>query len=161
MSVERFPVEEGTILQFARAIGDPNPVYADPGHPATIAAGGILAPPTYVQASAHFDPENPLRPRFGEAWFGSGRDATGIAAGEEADTVGLHAEQRFRYHRPLRPGDILAATTRLGKRWEKEGRSGSLEFEERITDFRDEAGELVLTALAVGVRVARQARDQG
>ena len=28
MTIERFPVEAGHVLQFARAIGDPDPVYA-------------------------------------------------------------------------------------------------------------------------------------
>ena len=69
MPIDRFPVEEGSIVLFARAIGDPNPVYADPER--------MIAPPTYVQASAQFDPDYPLRPQPGQKWFGSGRKPTG------------------------------------------------------------------------------------
>ena len=59
MSVEKFPVEAGHILLFARAIGDKNPVYYGE-------AGDVIAPPTFVQASAQFDPEYFLRPKIGD-----------------------------------------------------------------------------------------------
>jgi len=72
MVAERFPVEAGHVMMFARAIGDLNPVYSDPEGPEARRAGGVLAPPTFTMAAAQFDPENPLRPRPGEAWFGSG-----------------------------------------------------------------------------------------
>ena len=67
--VERFPVESGHVLMFARAIGDPNPVYSDPEHAAGTEVGGIIAPPTFVQASAQFDPDYGLRPRIGRPWL--------------------------------------------------------------------------------------------
>jgi acyl-CoA thioesterase FadM len=68
----------------------------------------------------------------------------------------LHAEQHYTYHRPLRVGDVLTATTRPGERWEKAGRrAGKLMFAETITEFRDEHGELVVTARGVGVRTER------
>src|SRR4051794_14733562 len=107
VAVERFPVEEGTILLFARAVGDPNPIYADAGYAVTTEVDGIIAPPTYVQSSAQFDPDYPLRPKDGEAWFGSGRNPTGRASGASSGGgggTGLHAEQHFEYHRALRPG---------------------------------------------------------
>jgi hypothetical protein len=160
VAVDRFPVEAGHILMFARAIGDPNPVYVDAGYAATTEAGGIVAPPTFAQASAQFDPDYVLRPKIGEPWFGSGREATGIerdptsgggSGGGGRGGRGLHAEQHFEYHRHLRPGDVLSATTRAGDRWEKEGRSGKLVFSETITEYRDQDGELVITARGVGV----------
>ena len=154
MAVDRFPVEEGTILLFARAIGDPNPIYADHDHAASTEVGGIIAPPTYVQSSAQFDPNYPLRPKLGQPWFGSGKNPTGAGkggGGGGGGGTGLHAEQHFTYHRPLRPGDVLSATTRAGEGWEKQGRSGKLVFSEMITEYRDQAGELVVTARSVGV----------
>src|SRR3984957_20153018 len=125
VSADRFPVEEGAILLFARAVGDPNPVYSDGEYAATTEVGGIIAPPTFVQSSAHFDPDYPLRPRVGQPWFGSGRTASGVSrgttGGDSGAGRGLHAEQEFEYHRPLRPGDILAATSRAGRRGGKTG----------------------------------------
>ena len=69
----RFPVEAGHIMMFARAIGDANPRFYEE----TAGAKGVVAPPTFVQASAQFDPDYPLRPKIGQRWFGSGRDPAG------------------------------------------------------------------------------------
>jgi acyl dehydratase len=172
MAVERFPIESGHVLMFARAIGDPNPVYSDPEHAAGTEVGGIIAPPTFVQASAQFDPDYGLRPRIGRPWFGSGKTPSGLqrpapAEGDDRPAgdrtsggggggSGLHAEQHYEYHRPLRVGDVLTATTSPGKRWEKQGRrAGTLVFAETITEYRNQDGELVVTARGVGVRTER------
>ena len=54
------------------------------------------------------------------------------------------------------PGDVLTAEVKPGKTWEKEGkRSGKLVFSETITEYRDQNGELVITARGVGVRTER------
>lgn len=166
MAVDRFPVEAGHIMMFARAVGDPNPVYADADYAAGSEAGGIIAPPTFAQASAQFDPDYVLRPKIGEPWFGSGREATGVkrdptsGGGSGSGGRGLHAEQHFEYHRHLRPGDVLSATTRAGDRWEREGRSGKLLFSETITEYRDQDGELVITARGVGVVTERPVTEE-
>jgi hypothetical protein len=53
-------------------------------------------------------------------------------------------------------GDVLTATTKPGQRWEKEGRrAGKLVFSESITEYRDQDGELVVTARSVGVRTEK------
>jgi acyl dehydratase len=150
---------------FARAVGDPNPVYQDAAYASSTEVGGIIAPPTFVQSSAQFDPDWPLRPKPGQPWFGSGRNPTGLqrqGGGGGSGGGGLHAEQEFIYHRPLRAGDVLSATTRPGESWEKEGRSGKLVFSENITEYRDQNGELVVTARGVGVRTERAVkREEG
>jgi N-terminal half of MaoC dehydratase len=151
-----FPVASGHILMFERAIGEPEP-------------RTDLAPPTFVQASAQFDPDYPLRPKPGKPWFGSGSTPSGATRsprGEGGDDggrsggggggTGLHAEQRYEYHRPVRAGDVLTATTRPGKTWTKTGRrGGTLQFAEHVTEFRDQDGELVVTATGVAVRTER------
>jgi N-terminal half of MaoC dehydratase len=168
LAVDRFPVEEGHILLFARAVADPNPIYASTTHAASTEVGGIIAPPTFVQASAQFDDDYPLRPKLGQPWFGSGRTPTGATGrsggggGGGGGGTGLHAEQEFEYHRPLRAGDVLTSTTHPGKQWERQGRSGQLVFSESITEYRDQQGDLVVTARSVGVMtegpVAREGR---
>ena len=163
MAVERFPVEAGHILMFARSIGDPNLIYSDEEHASTTEVGHITAPPTFVQASAQFDPNYGLRPKIGQPWFGSGKEPSGIrrepasgGGGGGGGGTGLHAEQHYEYHRPLKPGDVLTATTSAGKTWEKEGkRAGKLVFSESVTEYRDQNGELVVTAKGVGVRTER------
>ncbi|WP_131744893.1 MaoC family dehydratase N-terminal domain-containing protein [Frankia sp. Cppng1_Ct_nod] len=147
-----FPVEAGHILLFARSVGDPNPIYHDEEQAGKSEVGGIIAPPTFVQAASQYDPDYHLRPRIGEPWFGSGRTPSGVS--EPASGGGrLHAEQHFEYFRPLRPGDVLTVTSTPGKTWEKTGRrGGKLVFEEHVTEYRDAAGELVVRARGVGVR---------
>ena len=160
MAVERFPVEAGHIMLFARAIGDANTAY----YGALTGESTVPAPPTFVQASAQFDPDYFLRPKIGEAWFGSGRNATGVVRDEGAGGGGgggLHAEQHYEYHRPLRAGDVLTATIRDGERWEKQGRrGGKLMFVESITEYRDQSGELVVTARGVGVRTEKVVEEE-
>jgi hypothetical protein len=162
MADQTFPVEAGHIMLFARSVGDPNPIYADAAYAAGTETGGIIAPPTFVQASAQFNPDYFLRPKIGQPWFGSGREPTGlvrsapVSGGESSGGgaragVGLHAEQHYEYHRTVRPGDVLTPTTAPGKTWERTGRSGLLKFSESVTEYRDPNGELVVTARSVGV----------
>ncbi len=159
MAVDRFPVEAGHIMMFARAVGDDNPVYHSAEHARSTEVGHIIAPPTFVQASAQFDPDYHLRPKVGQPWFGSGKTATGVppsASGASTGSGGLHAEQHFEYHRHPQPGDILSATRKPGKTWERDSpRAGKLSFSESIIEYRDQQGELVITARSVGVRTER------
>jgi hypothetical protein len=158
MAVEKFPIEAGHIILFARAVGEKNPLYFDEDHAKSTEPGGIIAPPTFVQSSAQFDPDYPLRPKIGEAWFGSGKNPTGITDVSGGVGRGLHAEQHYEYHRQLKPGDVLSATSKPGKTWEKEGRrAGKLKFSEQVTEYRDQNGELVITARSVGVQTEKPA----
>ena len=129
------------MLAFARALGA-----ADP--PGGLPIADHVAPPTFAIAGAQFDPDYPLRPRPGVPWYGSGGGAGLVTEG----AGGLHAEQHFVYHRPVRVGDVLVGVSRPGEEREKQGRSGRLRFREQITEFRDEADELVVTARSVSVQ---------
>ncbi|MDP6342152.1 MAG: MaoC family dehydratase N-terminal domain-containing protein, partial [Alphaproteobacteria bacterium] len=122
--VIKFPVEATHIMMFGRSIGDYAADGADPAD--------VVAPPTFPQSVAQFDPDYFLRPKLGEPWFGSGRNPSGIE-GKPSSSGRLHAEQHFEFERPVRPGDVLYVTTKDGKTWEKESkRAGKLVFSERI-----------------------------
>ena len=167
MAEFKFPVDASQIMLFARAVGDNNPIYHDSEYASGTEVAGIVAPPTFVQASAQYDPKFPLRPTIGEAWFGSGKEATGTPKAKEksdekkdnktSDSARmLHAEQQYIYHKPIRPGDELSVTTKRGNSWEKEGRrGGTMRFSETITEFRNASGELVVTATSVGVTTGK------
>lgn len=140
-----FPVEASHIMMFSRSIGDFSADYD----------ANAAAPPTYAQSVAQFNPDYFLRIKDDEPWFGSGRNPSGIE-GKPASSGGLHAEQHFEYERPIRPGDVLTVTTRDGNTWERESkRAGKLMFSERITEYRDQNGDLVCTARSVGVKTER------
>jgi hypothetical protein len=142
MTVERFPVEAGHVLMFRRALGHED---AERG---ADTSSELPVPATFVQASAQFNPDYVLRPKPGEPWFGSGGDAGFMPPGGS----GLHAEQHYEFHQPVRVGMVLSASERAGRTWEKTGRSGTLHFSELITEYLDETGTPVVTATSVGVR---------
>ncbi|MEZ5851540.1 MAG: MaoC family dehydratase N-terminal domain-containing protein [Hyphomicrobiaceae bacterium] len=142
-----FPVEATHIMMFRRSIGD----YSVPDTGLENAA----APPTFPRAVAQFDPDYHLRLKPDVPWFGSGGKPSGIE-GKPASSGGLHAEQHFEFIRPVRPGDVLTVTEKTGKTWEKESkRAGKLIFTERVSEYRDQKGELVCIARGVGVRTER------
>ena len=152
-----FPVEAGHIMRFAAAIGDENPIYRDAAHAQATEPGAVIAPPTYAVVSSHWDPDVP-RPLPGRPWRGSAAGPTGRpgGAGTGASARGLHAEQRYVYHRPVLAGETLTVRKRPGATWTKEGRrAGKMTFEETISEFYDEAGEIVVTATSVGVTTSR------
>lgn len=148
-----FPVDRTAVMLFARSLLDINPVFWDPDDPATKAAGGIIVSPTFVQSSAHWDPNYYLdltRPRKGPAPAHRG-DGGGGGLGR-----GLHAEQHYEYHHPVHAGDTLTVTTRPGERWEKQGRrGGKLLFSETITEYNNQDGVLCVTARSVGVQTEK------
>lgn len=165
MAADKFPFEASHIMMFARAVGDDNEIYYSDDYAKGTEPGSIIAPPTFYQASAQFDPDYFLRPKVGgEGWFGSGKEPSGMKKQESSGSSGssgggggvLHAEQHFEYHRHAKPGDILSASVKPGETWEKESkRAGKLMFSETITEYRDQDGELVVTARSVGVRTER------
>ena len=150
------PVEKSHIMMFARSIGDANPKYYEEKNE------DVIAPPTFIQSSAQYDPDYFLRPKIGgDNWFGSGKESTGMkssgsGSGGGGAAMGLHAEQHFEYHLPVKAGDVLTATTKPGNSWEKESkRAGKLKFSESVTEYRNQNGELVITATGVGVQTER------
>jgi hypothetical protein len=154
-----FPVDLTTVMLFASAIGETNPIFYDEVYAAKTSLGSVIAPPTFAVASAHWDGDYflrgvraipPARPKPPAA----AKDDAGGGGGDSGGglTRVLHGEQRFVYHQPMRAGMRLTVTQRRGKSWEKEGRRGGvMRFSETITEYRGEDGELVTTAINVGI----------
>lgn len=155
MNVGKFPVEWGHVVTFARAVGDDNEMYRLDD---SAAGAAITAPPTFVAAYVHFDEDWPLRPRPGRPWVGSGRTPSGVTGHEDDARNLLHAEQRFDYHAPVRPGDVLTVRETPGRTWTKQGRrGGTLTFTQVVQEFRNQHGDLVVTATSTGVVTERPA----
>ena len=159
MTTIRFPIEAGHIMTFARAVSDPNPVYHDAGSAQAVACGGVIAPPTFLAANAQYDPDYALRPRIGQPWKGSGKNPSGTPDAITAAT-GLHAEQHFEYHAPVRAGDVLSGTPAVGRVWEKAGRrGGTMQFRELVTEWRNQNGELAVTTRKVTVTTSQTVKQ--
>ena len=103
--VARDPVNESMIRHWCDAIGDRNPIYSDPDAAERSVHGGIVAPPTMLQAwtmrgfvNGGPGPGAPM-PRLLEVL-----DEAGFTS-----IVATSSEQE--YARYLRPGDAITATT--------------------------------------------------
>ena len=128
-------VERGRIKDFARAIGDLNPMYLDDRVGAASEWGDIIAPPTFpITFRDESADTNVLLKDLGV-------DISRI----------LHGEQEFELHRPIRPGETFLCRPKITDLYEKAGRSGPMAFVVRETYVTDRTNELVATLRSVTV----------
>lgn len=115
------PVERGKIREFAAAMQSSNDAYVGPD---------AVVPPTFLTTSAQWAPPGARVPH-----------------GFERARL-LHGEQEYVFHGALPvAGQTLHASEYIANRYEKEGkRGGTMRFAVIVTEFRDDAGELVAEA---------------
>ena len=100
-------VEKGAVKKFAKAIGDPNPLYVDERAAAESGCGRVISPPTFPRT---FD--------YGEI-EGLGTAGVGL----------IHGEHRIRYEeRPLFVEEEVLCHALLRDYYEKERSGGLLGF---------------------------------
>lgn len=118
-------VERGAIRKFARAIGDPSPLYDDPSFAQSLGHADIVAPPTFPGT---------FRPLQDAPWIAP-LDRRRIMAGAVA----------FTYERPVVAGmRLLCRFAFLGVD-EKRGSKGLMELIRQELRVEDETGQLVVT----------------
>jgi acyl dehydratase len=119
-------IERGRIRDFARAMHAPLPEYSEGPHP--------LIPATFLITAAYSWGYSLERPR-----------GTVFEQIDHDLSVPLHAEESFIFHAPLpRAGDRLVCRASLENVWRKRGgRGGDLTFLTMLTEFHNQAGELV------------------
>jgi acyl dehydratase len=120
-------VERGKIKEFARALGDTNPLYIDDRVGVASEWGDIIAPPTF---SVTFRDETADTAAFLREL---GTDISRI----------LHGEQEFELFRPLQPGQTYLCRSKVVDIYEKAGRSGPMAFVVRETTIADRTNEIV------------------
>jgi uncharacterized OB-fold protein/acyl dehydratase len=138
----RDPVNQPMIRHWCDAVGDRNPVYTDPGFAARSLHGGIVAPPTMLQAWT--------MPGLVPAELRGAPDAALPRALRLLDEAGFTSVVATNctqdYVRYLRPGDELEVTTSLESvSDEKQTALGTGHFITELMSFRDQKGELVAT----------------
>lgn len=112
-----FEVERGRLRQFARVVGNSNPVYSDLDAARAAGYPDLPVPPTFLSNSLELELPNPL------GWLADlGGDLTRTT----------HAEQGFRYHGLAFARDDLLLTRRITDIYTKKG--GALEFVVKQTD---------------------------
>ena len=129
-------VERGKIKEFARAIGDDNPLYLDDRVGQASEWGDIIAPPTFMTT------------------FRDGADSGAFLRELGTDISRLlHGEQEFELYRPIRPGETFVCRSKVLDVYEKTGRSGPMAFVVRETSVTDRSNEIV--ALVRHITVVR------
>ena len=128
-------VERGKIKEFARAIGNDDPLYLDDRVGAASAWGDVIAPPTFSITFRH-----------------EAADTTAFLKelGTDISRI-LHGEQEFEIFRPLQPGQTYLCRARIVDIYEKTGRSGPMAFVVRETSIADGSNEIVATMRGVTV----------
>ncbi len=139
--VARDPVNAPMIRHWCDAIGDRNPVYTDPEFAARSVHGGIVAPPTMLQAWT-------MRGLVPKAVRDAERAAGALAVLHLLDEAGFTsvvatncAQEYVRY---LRPGDVITAETVIESvSDETQTALGPGHFVNQRTRYHDQHGELV------------------
>jgi acyl dehydratase len=144
-TVEGFTVEAGKVEEFARAIGDDDPVYRDPEMAAARGFEAVPAPLSFVRTTDF--------PRY--------RTGEVVDLGFRHEHT-LHGEQAYEYDRPLVVGDTLTGETAVVNAYEREGsRGGTMTFAEVETEYRDSGGERVLVSRSTAIETGGTVGDSG
>ncbi|HAL46302.1 MAG: hypothetical protein FI707_01065 [SAR202 cluster bacterium] len=139
-------VERPWITAFADAIGDPNPIFREADYASNTIHGGIVAPPTFVEAmdadwrvfELEFEEELAAlrsKPRSG----GGGGGGDGFCD--------------YNFYADIHPGDTMSGYTRWTEPYEKTGRAGRLVFTTRESVIENQHGQVVSTAKRATVSV--------
>jgi uncharacterized OB-fold protein/acyl dehydratase len=137
----RDPVNQPMIRHWCDAVGDRNPVYTDPGFAAKSVHGGIVAPPTMLQAwtMPGLVPKEVRERQIAKSPLAVLRllDEAGFTS-----VVATNCTQE--YARYLRPGDLLSGETVIEEiSDEKRTALGAGHFVTQCTTYRDQHGEVV------------------
>ena len=141
--VARDPVNQPMIRHWCDAVDDRNPVYTDPEFAAKSVHGGIVAPPTMLQA---WTMPGLLPKEVREARMASGVFAALRLLDEAGFTSVVATNCTQDYERYLRPGDWLRSETVIEDvSDEKQTALGTGHFVTQRTIYRDQHGETVAT----------------
>ncbi|MSQ33703.1 MAG: MaoC family dehydratase [Dehalococcoidia bacterium] len=137
-------VERGKIAEFARAIGDNNPIYFDQTKARAAGFADIPAPPTFYEVWLRFIDFGGDRPRP-QRTQGGPEGGSGFDGGREIE-----------YLKPLIAGDVVTMTKRDGSPYEREGRrGGKLTFKVEKCELTNQRGEKVMVVRNITVSTSK------
>ena len=165
-SVAPDPVNQPMIRHWAAAFEDANPVYTDPEAAAASRFGAVVAPPLMLQTWTMATPKiTGMAERGGSPVETEGRSPISVL--DDAGFVAtLATDSEFEIERYLHLGEVVSATTVIESiSDEKQTRLGPGHFVTWVTDYLDEAGEVVgrqrfrMLKFKPASRVTRRARS--
>ena len=139
----RVRIEHGPVRLFARAVKDPNPLYASARAAKAAGFSSVPCPPTFTFVMTHAGAAPDLQP-------GARAEPTtpDLTAGRG---LYLHGEQEFVYHRHPVVGDVLEGRTRISLPQRKDGGRRPMELTWYQTQWCDLEGEPVVDELITSV----------
>jgi len=118
-----YEIEKGMIRRFARAIGDPNPLWQDEQYAAKTGYGGIVAPPNFVLI------------------LGFGKILDDFISDPEI-TV-LHGSTELESYKAIRPGDVITVNSTIRNIRDRQGEMGKVLFVTFEILYKNQKKELV------------------
>jgi acyl dehydratase len=131
VEVGSFTVTAEQIAAYCEAVGETSPLHTDPEAAAKGPFGALTAPAGLVHAVE-------LK--------------QGLDAKVQFPGVAFHAGERIETFAPIRVGDTLTAYNQVKEVYAKTGRTGSMVFEVRRTEFRNQGGDPVVATETSFVR---------
>jgi acyl dehydratase len=119
-----YQIEREMIRRFARAIGDPNPLWQDEDYAKSSHYGGIIAPPTFVLAIG-FD-------QFVDEIMSLASFGTVLMGGAELE-----------FYHPIRLGDVITVIFKISNVRERQGKMGKMAFMTFDSTYKSQSQELV------------------
>jgi len=118
-----YEIEKGMLRRFVQAIDDPNPLWRNEEYARKSRYGGIVAPPTFVLTIGFEQIQQ-------------------ILASIPSRTI-LHGDTTLEYYQPIRPGDVITATTKITNIRERQGEKGKTVFMTFEITYINQRQELV------------------
>ena len=118
-----YEIEKGMIKRFARAIGDPNPLWQDEEYAVKTSYGGIIAPPNLVLT------------------LGFGKILQNFISDPEI-TV-LHGSTELESYQAIRPGDVITVTSTIRNIRDRQGEKGKMLFVTFDMLYKNQKKEMV------------------
>lgn len=126
-------MEQGALINFAKAVGETNPLYIDEAYARASRFGAIIAAPTYVSTFAQvglppgmFDLDLPLK-------------------------RSLHSDDVVKNYLPIKAGDVITTRARYADVYIREGGSGLLFFQAAELTLTNQDDRKVSTVRVVSV----------
>ncbi|HEX73620.1 MAG TPA: MaoC family dehydratase [Dehalococcoidia bacterium] len=119
-----YKIEKGMIQRFVQAIDDPNPLWQNEEHASKSRYGGIVAPPTFILT------------------IGFEEIQQQILASIPSGTI-LHGDTTLECYQPIKPGDVITATTKITNIRQRQGEKGKTAFISFEITYMNQKQELV------------------
>lgn len=119
-----YEIEKGMLLRFVQAIDDPNPLWQNEEYARKSRYGGIVAPPTFILT------------------IGFEQIQQQILASIPSGTI-LHGDTTLECYQPVRPGDVITATTKITNIRQRQGEKGRTAFISFEITYINQRQELV------------------